>query len=121
MIDKVDTFNAPVYYRIKMIDSAGKETYSRIVSQVVAKEQMLVRLNTRIPQTSDLQVGVLVTGTIEYAILDEERKRVTWGKIKPFPVNTQVILPGTKNLPPGNYVINIKYNNLQQNIHLPVE
>ena len=120
LIDKVDTFNAPVYYRIKMVDSLGKETYSRVLSQVVSKEQMLVRLNTRIPKTSDLQVGVLVNGPIEYAILDEERRKVTWGKIKPFPLNTQVILPGTKNLPPGNYVINIKYGNLQQNIHLPV-
>lgn len=120
LIDKVDTFNAPVYYRIKMIDTLGKETYSRVLSQVVSKEQMLVRLNTRIPKTSDLQVGVLVNGPIEYAILDEERRKVTWGKIRPFPINTQVILPGTKNLPPGNYVINIKYQNLQQNIHLPV-
>lgn len=120
LIDKVDTFNAPVYYRIKMVDSLGKETYSRVLSQVVSKEQMLVRLNTRIPKTSDLQVGVLVNGPIEYAILDEERRKVTWGKIKPFPLNTQVILPGTKNLPPGNYVINIKYGNLQQIIHLPV-
>ena len=120
LIDKVDTFNAPVYYRIKMIDSTGKETFSKLVSQIVPKEQILVRLNTRIPKTSDLQLGVLVTGNIEYAILDEERKKVTWGKIKPLPANTQVILPGSKNLPPGNYVINIKYNNLQQNIHLPV-
>lgn len=120
LTDKVDTFNVPVYYRIKMVDSTGKETFSRMVSQVVSKEQLLVRLNTRIPQTSDLQIGLLVTGNIEYAILDEQRKKVTWGKIKPVAVNTQVILPGTKNLPPGNYVINIKYNNLQQNIHLPV-
>lgn len=118
--DKVETFNAPVFYRLKMVDTAGKETYSKIVSQTINREIQIVRLNTRIPKGYDIRLGVLFKGVIEYAVLDEERKKVTWGKIKPLPVNTQVILPGTKDFAPGNYVINVKYNNLQQNIHLLV-
>lgn len=118
--DKVETFNAPVFYRLKILDSTGKETYSKIVSQKISRDIEIVRLNRRVPKGYDIRLGVLFTGVIEYAILDLERKKVTWGKIKPLLVNTQVILPGTKGLPAGNYVINVKYNNLQQNIHLLV-
>jgi hypothetical protein len=118
LTDKVAKYNAPVYYRVKLVDSSGQFSYSRIVSQIVAKDIEIARLNSRIPKGMDLQIGVQVTGLIEYAILDDIRKKVTWGKIRPFPPNTQVILPGTKDLIPGNYVINLKYNNMQQNIHL---
>ncbi|MEO5985081.1 MAG: family 10 glycosylhydrolase [Ferruginibacter sp.] len=118
MTDKIARYNAPVFYRVKSVDSSGQFSYSRVVSHVVAKDIEIARLNTKVPKGMDLRIGVQVTGIIEYALLDDIRKKVTWGKIKPLAVNTQVILPGTKDLLPGNYVVNLKYNNMQQNIHL---
>lgn len=118
MTDSVTTFNTPVYYRLAIADSSGKETFSKIVSQTTSKDADIARL--RFTKGYDIRLTMLLTGNVAYTLYDEERKRVTWGKIQPLPVNAQVIIPRTKELAPGNYVINLQYNNVQQNVQLVV-
>jgi len=119
--DKAGTYNVPIFYRLLLKDSSGKETYSKTLTQTIKRDIEIVRLNTRIPKGNDIRIGVLLSGNIEYAIFDEERKKIKWGKIRSLPVLTQVILPETKDLPAGNYILNISFNNLTQNIplHIP--
>lgn len=50
-----------------------------------------------------IRMQVLVTGSIEYVLFDEQRNKITWGKIRSNSNNAYVLLPSTQNLPEGKY------------------
>lgn len=82
-------------------------TEKRAVPSVTEKPVM-AKNPSPVKITSGIRMQVLVTGSIEYELLDERMNKVTWGKIRSQSTNAYVQLPSTKNLAPGKYILKLK-------------
>ena len=78
------------------------------VKMVATEKPLMAKNPSPVKTETGIRIQILVTGNIEYNLFDNKGNKVTWGKIRSQSTNAYVLLPSTKNLPAGTYMLELK-------------
>ena len=113
----------PFTYIRRPIEVIPKKELPVIKDTLVAKSLITVKLINPIekPLTkgTDLNIYIKVAGNLIYSIY-KEQTRITWGKIKTARNGVSVNLPGSRELEPGKYTVQMEMDLQKQQVPFEV-
>jgi hypothetical protein len=98
-----------IYYRLKVVDKDGKYTYSSVVKlNLAAQESSIAVYPNPVSTASALSFTSDITGKALIKIIDKTGSVLLTDRINVNKGNNAVKLPGTQNLLPGAYMLQVQ-------------
>ncbi|MFZ1528358.1 MAG: hypothetical protein WAT19_06395 [Ferruginibacter sp.] len=107
-----------LYYRIKIISAAGRETYSRMIHFSETNSNFVQLLQNPVPGIIKLSVSMAQQSILHLCLVDMEGK-IVLRKGYNLPAGQQYInIPLEPNLPEGTYMLHVQNRNLEKSLKL---
>jgi hypothetical protein len=108
------SFSAKTFYRISLINTAGRRTYSRIIQLQNSNEFSVSNVTNYFQWGISLDVNVTQNSKVELALLNSSGGLVKFIPVKAYSGTNNFIVPDLDYLAPGVYILQVR--NLERTV-----